>query len=82
MAFSVAIERAQAGSLEDLAQAQRVAHTLKGSANTVGVRGIASLTHRLEDLLQLLDAGTGTLQLEKDAGVEETGLGSHIPARQ
>jgi len=59
MAFSVAIERAQAGSLEDLAQAQRVAHTLKGSANTVGVRGIASLTHRLEDLLQLLDAGDG-----------------------
>ncbi len=56
-AFSAAIERAQAGSLDDLAQAQRVAHTLKGSANTVGVRGIASLTHRLEDLLQLLDAG-------------------------
>ncbi|MCD6680322.1 MAG: response regulator [Burkholderiaceae bacterium] len=54
-AFSVSIERAQAGSREDLAQAQRIAHTLKGSANTVGVRAIASLTHRLEDLLQLLD---------------------------
>ncbi len=54
-AFSVAIERAQAGSRDDLAQAQRIAHTLKGSANTVGVRAIASLTHRLEDLLQLLD---------------------------
>jgi len=54
-AFSIAIERAQAGSREDLAQAQRIAHTLKGSANTVGVRAIASLTHRLEDLLQLLE---------------------------
>jgi chemosensory pili system protein ChpA (sensor histidine kinase/response regulator) len=54
-AFSEAIERAQAGSRDDLAQAQRIAHTLKGSANTVGVRAIASLTHRLEDLLQLLD---------------------------
>lgn len=56
-AFSAAIERAQGGSREELAQAQRIAHTLKGSANTVGVRAIASLTHRLEDLLQLLDAG-------------------------
>lgn len=54
--FSLAIERAQAGSRDELARAQRIAHTLKGSANTVGVRGIASLTHRLEDLLQLLDA--------------------------
>src|SRR5690606_13864617 len=31
-------------------------HILKGSANTVGVRGIAAITHRLEDLLQLLAA--------------------------
>jgi len=58
-AFSIAIERARAGSREDLAQAQRIAHTLKGSANTVGVRAIASLTHRLEDLLQLLDGVDG-----------------------
>lgn len=55
-AFSASIERAQAGSRDDLAEAQRIAHTLKGSANTVGVRGIAALTHRLEDLLQLLEA--------------------------
>lgn len=39
---------------ENLAAAQRIAHTLKGAANTVGVRGIANLTHRLEDLLELL----------------------------
>lgn len=31
--------------------AKRIAHTLKGSANTVGIRGIASMTHHLEDIL-------------------------------
>jgi chemotaxis protein histidine kinase CheA/ActR/RegA family two-component response regulator len=34
-----------------LETAQRIAHTLKGSANTVGIRGIAELTHHLEDIL-------------------------------
>lgn len=53
--FSLAIERVQEGSRDELAEAQRVAHTLKGAANTVGVRGIATLTHRLEGLLQLLE---------------------------
>ncbi len=57
--FSEGVDRALAGSVEGLAQAQRAAHTLKGSANTVGVRGIATLTHQLEDLLQLLSAGGG-----------------------
>ena len=37
-----------------LAEARRLAHTLKGAANTVGIRGVALLTHRLEDLLELL----------------------------
>lgn len=35
-----------------LEQAQRAAHTLKGAANTVGILGIANLTHHLEELLQ------------------------------
>ncbi len=39
---------------EDLRQAQRFAHTLKGSANICGVRAIAVLSHYLEDLLELL----------------------------
>ena len=52
--FSEAVERLRRGDVAALDQAQRVAHTLKGSANTVGVRGIANLTHRLEDILQLL----------------------------
>lgn len=45
---------------EALAEARRIAHTLKGAANTVGIRGIALLTHRLEDLLQLLGERGGT----------------------
>ncbi|HWS75921.1 MAG TPA: Hpt domain-containing protein, partial [Quisquiliibacterium sp.] len=50
---AVAVED-RAADREALAAARRIAHTLKGAANTVGIRGIATLTHRLEDLLQLL----------------------------
>ena len=42
------------GTLLDIEQAQRAAHTLKGAANTVGVTGIAVLTHHLEDILLAL----------------------------
>jgi chemosensory pili system protein ChpA (sensor histidine kinase/response regulator) len=42
------------GTLEDINTAQRIAHTVKGAANVVGVRGIANLTHHLEDILQAL----------------------------
>jgi chemotaxis protein histidine kinase CheA/AmiR/NasT family two-component response regulator len=50
--FSEAIQRILAGGgQQDLELAQRVAHTLKGSANTVGIKGIAVLTHQLEDIL-------------------------------
>lgn len=42
---------ARSGSRGDLELAKRAAHTLKGAANTVGVRGMASLTHRMEDVL-------------------------------
>ncbi len=66
--FSAHIEAVVAGSLEDLGEARRIAHTLKGSANTVGIRGIAHLTHSLEDLLQLLD-DEGVLP---DPGLGET----------
>ncbi len=51
--FSAAIQRAIAGGfLSDIDTAQRIAHTLKGAANVVGVRGIATLAHHLEDILQ------------------------------
>ena len=39
------------GTFENLDSAQRIAHTLKGAANTVGVNGIANLTHHIEDIL-------------------------------
>jgi len=37
-----------------LHSAQRVAHSVKGLANMLGVKGLATLTHRLEDILELL----------------------------
>ncbi len=43
------------GDLGEVQKAQRVAHTVKGAANTVGVRGIATLTHQLEDILSALN---------------------------
>lgn len=49
-----------AGDANQLAAARRVAHTIKGAANTVGIAGIANLTHSLEDVLQVL-AARGTL---------------------
>jgi len=62
--LSACIDRVAAGSGEAIASAHRIAHTLKGSANTVGVRGIALLTHQLEDLLQLLGPADGALSTD------------------
>lgn len=59
-AFATAIEHITLGQgeLKDMERAMRAAHTLKGAANTVGVPGIANLTHHLEDILvALIDAG-------------------------
>lgn len=43
------------GDIAPIETAQRVAHTLKGDANTVGVNGLANLSHSLEDLLIVLN---------------------------
>lgn len=52
--FSVAIQNLQdQKDLEYLEVAQRIAHTLKGAGNVVGVKGIANLTHHLEDILEI-----------------------------
>lgn len=40
-------------SLQDVERAQRIAHTLKGAANTVGIVGIATLTHHIEDIFNI-----------------------------
>jgi chemosensory pili system protein ChpA (sensor histidine kinase/response regulator) len=57
-AFTAAITHIAggSGSMKDAEQAMRAAHTLKGAANTVGVHGIANLTHHLEDILVALIA--------------------------
>jgi chemotaxis protein histidine kinase CheA/ActR/RegA family two-component response regulator len=55
--FSASIQRLTdgVGTLDDVVTAQRIAHTVKGAANTVGIRGIANLTHPIEDILLALD---------------------------
>lgn len=40
--------------LDVLADARRIAHTLKGLASMVGVKGVATLTHALESILEIL----------------------------
>jgi chemosensory pili system protein ChpA (sensor histidine kinase/response regulator) len=44
-----------------LVEAQRVAHTFKGSGNIIGIRGIGRLAHRIEDLLDFAIAQQGRL---------------------
>ena len=46
------------GTSADLETARRTAHSVKGAAQTVGVTGVANLTHHLEDILASL-AGHG-----------------------
>ena len=45
------------GDSSDIVAAKRVAHTLKGSASIIGLRGIASLGHHLEDILEHFEQG-------------------------
>lgn len=39
---------------ENTKAAQRISHTLKGSANLIGTKGIANLAHHLEDIFEYL----------------------------
>jgi len=53
--FTRAIEAFIEGkSFDDLDIARRIAHTIKGSGNTVGIMGLANMTHQLEDILDAL----------------------------
>ncbi len=56
-AFSTAIQAFIDGSagIVEVQNAQRIAHTLKGAANTVGIKGIAVLMHQLEDIMGALN---------------------------
>jgi HPt (histidine-containing phosphotransfer) domain-containing protein len=42
-------------------EAQRVAHTFKGSGNIIGIRGVGQLAHRMEDMLDFAIVEGGTL---------------------
>ncbi len=39
---------------KNIEAAQRIAHTLKGSGNLIGTRGIANLSHHLEDIFEYI----------------------------
>jgi chemotaxis protein histidine kinase CheA len=47
--------------MAQLTEAQRVAHTFKGSGNIIGIRGVGRLAHRIEDLLDFALAQGGAL---------------------
>jgi chemosensory pili system protein ChpA (sensor histidine kinase/response regulator) len=44
-------------------EAQRVAHTFKGSGNIIGIRGVGRIAHRIEDLLEFAVAQGGSLPI-------------------
>lgn len=54
--FTAALARLLHGEnlSKNLSLARRLAHNLKGSANILGIRGLANLTHRIEDILDYL----------------------------
>ncbi len=53
--FSLAVQNLrQADFINQLEVSKRIAHTLKGAGNTVGIIGLANLTHNLEDILEAL----------------------------
>ena len=58
--FSECVQRiAAGGGAEELSRAQRLAHTLKGSAGITGVRPLATLMHHVEAVLeQLAESGS------------------------
>jgi chemotaxis protein histidine kinase CheA len=46
---------------EPLAEAQRVAHTFKGSGNIIGIVGVGRLAHRIEDIMDFAARQGGRL---------------------
>ncbi|HEX2583928.1 MAG TPA: Hpt domain-containing protein, partial [Steroidobacteraceae bacterium] len=69
--LSTAVQQVMAhGDVEAVQLAQRVAHTLKGAANTVGIRGIAEISHSLEDIL-ITVAETGELSTELSSIIQD-----------
>lgn len=46
---------------EEVVETKRIFHTFKGTANIIGIRGIATLAHHAEDLLEFLEKEPGTV---------------------
>lgn len=55
--FSALTSRIVAGQadINDMRSAKRIAHSFKGAANIVGIRGIAALGHHTEDVLEYFE---------------------------
>lgn len=55
--FSALAARIASGQADadDMRSAKRIAHSFKGSANIVGIRGIAALGHHTEDVLEYFE---------------------------
>lgn len=55
--FSALTAKIAAGQadINDLRSAKRIAHSFKGSANIIGIRGIATLGHHTEDVLEYFE---------------------------
>ena len=55
--FSALAAKIAAGQadIDDMRSAKRIAHSFKGSANIVGIRGIAALGHHTEDVLEYFE---------------------------
>ena len=53
------LEAARSGDLEQFAEAGRIAHTLKGAANTAGATAIGALMHLAEDVLEASPVAAG-----------------------
>lgn len=55
--FSVLMSKIASGHADanDMRSAKRIAHSFKGSANIVGIRGIATLGHHTEDVLEYFE---------------------------
>lgn len=49
------------GDSSDLVAARRMAHTLKGSGSIIGLRGLASLGHHFEDILDHFESQGGVV---------------------
>ena len=73
--FSACLEKIARGVdiLENIGKAQRFAHTLKGSANLTGIKGIANLTHHMEDILEYLLANPNNFPLPLIQALQEAG---------